>query len=148
MKEVPDIMLLCVGAVKDRHIAALIDRYLARLRREARIEVREIADSNPKAEEERLCGIIDKTSGRFFALSEEGRSLTSTGLASLLKTVHRRIVFIVGGPGGLSRRVKEKAGEVLSLSSFTFTHEIARLLLIEQLYRGCSILRHGSYHKW
>lgn len=140
-------MLLCVGAIKNRHIAALVDRYLARLRHEARIEIREIKDSGRTAEGERISGLLDKINGRHFALSEDGRSLTSPGLALLLETVHQRAVFIVGGPDGLSERIKEKADEVLSLSSFTFTHEIARLLLVEQLYRACSILHRGSYHK-
>ena len=147
VKAIPDIMLLCVGAVKDRHIAALIDRFLSRLRHEARIEVREIRDSNRTAEGEQLSGLLDKINGYSFALSEEGRSLTSLRFASLFETVHQRMVFIVGGPDGLSERIKDRADEVLSLSSFTFTHEIARLLLVEQLYRSCTILHHGSYHK-
>ena len=80
-------------------------------------------------------------------MSEEGRHLTSRQLASTIETLNRKIIFVVGGPGGLSGPAKKKCDEVISLSSFTFTHEIARLLLVEQLYRACSILHSRPYHK-
>ncbi|MBN1576379.1 MAG: 23S rRNA (pseudouridine(1915)-N(3))-methyltransferase RlmH [Chitinispirillaceae bacterium] len=144
---VPDITLLCVGAVKDRHCAALVDMYLKRLRHEARIEIREIGDGNRHTEGERIAGLLDRIDGRSFALSEDGRVLTSRRFASRLETINRKIIFIVGGPDGLSERIKKRADEVLSLSPLTFTHEIARLLLVEQIYRACSILHHRRYHR-
>ncbi len=147
MKAVPDILLICVGPIKDRNIGAITERYLERLRYEARVETREILDSGKRVEGERIIKLIDKTGGASLALSEEGRPLTSAGLASLLETIQRKIIFIVGGPEGLSEGVKKRADQVISLSSFTFTHEMARMLLVEQLYRACSILHGGKYHK-
>ncbi|MBN1306326.1 MAG: 23S rRNA (pseudouridine(1915)-N(3))-methyltransferase RlmH [Chitinispirillaceae bacterium] len=144
---IPDITLLCIGAMKDPHCAALVEMYLKRLRHEARVEIREIRCGNPQSEGERMAGLLDRIDGRSFALSEEGRVLTSRRFASLLETINRKIIFIVGGPDGLSERIKKRADEVLSLSPLTFTHEIARLLLIEQLYRACSILHHRRYHR-
>ena len=144
---IPDITLLCVGAMKDRHCAALVEMYLKRLRHEARVEIREISAGNRHTEGERIAGFLDRIHGRSFALSEEGCVFTSRRFASRFETINRKIIFIVGGPDGLCERIKKRADEVLSLSPLTFTHEIARLLLIEQIYRACSILHHRRYHR-
>ena len=79
-------------------------------------------------------------------LSEEGREFTSTAFASVLGNFNRKVVFVIGGPYGLDPAVKARAELLWSLSKLTFTHEIARFLLFEQLFRACSILRGGSYH--
>ncbi len=144
---IPDITLICVGSLKNRHLAELTAMYLTRLNHEARIAIREIKDSIPKMEDEKIKRLLDKLDGYSFALSEEGRTYGSRQFASRLQVITGKIIFIIGGPEGLSDRVKKGANEVLSLSSFTFTHEMARMLLIEQLYRTCSILHNRSYHK-
>ena len=84
------------------------------------------------------------------ALDEQGQSLTSEGVADFL---HQHmlngtpeITLVIGGPYGLSPEVRNRADRLLSLSAMTLTHQMARLLLLEQLYRGCTILRNEPYH--
>ena len=79
-------------------------------------------------------------------LSEEGRQFTSTEFAAKLGSFDRKIVFVIGGPCGLAPEVKQRADLLWSLSKLTFTHELARLLLMEQLFRATNILHGGSYH--
>ena len=64
----------------------------------------------------------------------------------MLGNFNRKVVFVIGGPYGLDPAVKARAELLWSLSKLTFTHEIARFLLFEQLFRASSILRGGSYH--
>ena len=84
------------------------------------------------------------------ALDEHGKSLTSEGLSNLLAqradSGTKRLVFLIGGAYGLDSAVLEKAKFQWSLSSLTFPHQLVRLLLAEQLYRACTILRNEKYH--
>ncbi len=84
------------------------------------------------------------------ALDERGRDYSSEKLADLLGQHMLQgtgeLVFVIGGAYGLSRAVKERANLLLSLSALTLTHQMARLLLLEQLYRGFTILRNEPYH--
>ncbi len=84
-------------------------------------------------------------------LDEKGKLFTSEGLASFLDKFYRaqgkEIVFILGGPLGLAEELKKEGDLLLSLSSLTLTHGLARILLLEQIYRAFSILRGEPYHK-
>ncbi|PLX89494.1 MAG: 23S rRNA (pseudouridine(1915)-N(3))-methyltransferase RlmH [Desulfuromonas sp.] len=96
--------------------------------------------------------ILDKISAQDFAvvLDETGRQLTSVQLADTLgeKMLHgaQPWCLIIGGPYGLDPQVKQRANLMLSLSKLTLTHQMARLFLLEQLYRGSTILRNEPYH--
>ena len=79
-------------------------------------------------------------------LSEEGKLFTTVRFAEFLKNCDTRVVFVVGGPFGLSPEVKTRADMLWSLSPLTFTHELARLLLVEQLYRALNFNSGGGYH--
>ena len=83
-------------------------------------------------------------------LDERGRELTSRELAAWLErkmqTVARRLVLLVGGPYGFAPRIYEAAQGSLSLSRLTFSHQMVRLFLVEQLYRACTIIRGEPYH--
>ncbi len=85
------------------------------------------------------------------ALDRSGRQLDSDGLAAMLQQWQeqnrRTVTFIIGGALGLSREVVSAADLVLSLSLMTFTHEMARLILLEQVYRAFTILAGSKYHK-
>jgi 23S rRNA (pseudouridine1915-N3)-methyltransferase len=84
------------------------------------------------------------------ALDERGKSLTSTGLAEFMEARaqegNRNLIFLIGGAYGLDEQVLRKANFCWSLSSLTFPHQLVRLILCEQLYRACSILRNEKYH--
>lgn len=144
---VPDITIICVGALKDRHITSIAEMYLTRLRHEARMTIHEIRDGTPEKEGVRIAGLVEKAGGYSFALSEEGKTYSSRKFAARLGAITGKMTFIIGGASGLSDRVKKEADELFSLSPLTFTHEIARMLLFEQIYRAISILHNRAYHK-
>jgi len=83
-------------------------------------------------------------------LDERGISVDSIAfselLASLFRSSSKRIVFVIGGPYGLHNDLRKRANKILSLSDLTFSHQLVRLLFIEQLYRGLSILAGLPYH--
>jgi 23S rRNA (pseudouridine1915-N3)-methyltransferase len=84
------------------------------------------------------------------ALDQKGRGLSSEQLAALMQDHMLRSIpewtLLVGGPYGLSEALRQRADLVLSLSAMTLTHQMARLLLLEQLYRCCTIIRNEPYH--
>lgn len=143
----PDIVLVCVGSIKNRHCAAMTEDFLQRLGHEARFELIEIKDRNKADEGSRICTLIGKYRGTVFALGEEGTQYSSRALSTVLAQTPQKIIFIIGGPDGLSDEVKHRANKLLSLSPMTLTHEMARLFLAEQLYRSCTILHNRAYHR-
>ncbi|MFI5151741.1 MAG: 23S rRNA (pseudouridine(1915)-N(3))-methyltransferase RlmH [Chitinophagales bacterium] len=84
------------------------------------------------------------------ALDERGKTMNSEGLAKCLDTrmnkSTKKIIFLIGGAFGLDMRVLDKANFIWSLSTLTFPHQLVRLILAEQLYRACTILRNEKYH--
>jgi len=85
-----------------------------------------------------------------FVLDRLGKPFDSEGLAARidqLSVSNSQLTFIIGGPLGLSKEIYKKAHEILSLSSLTFTHEMSRLILLEQLYRSFTIINNEKYHK-
>ena len=81
-------------------------------------------------------------------LSEEGKIYNSYDFASLLINFkNQRIAFLVGGADGISSEIKSQSNLILSLSRLTFPHELARLILIEQIYRAVSISQNSPYHR-
>ena len=106
-----------------------------------------IKDSNTKKESLKILNHLKSDNGFYIALSEEAARITSKGLALLLKSRSEKITFIIGGPDDLSESVKEAADMTLSLSPLTFTHEMAKAFLLEQIYRAISILNNRQYHK-
>jgi len=99
-------------------------------------------------EKKELLCIADK--GFIIALSEEGEQFSSIGFARLIKKIaleNKEIVFVIGGPDGLPNQIKAKADLIVSLSKMTFTHEMALLFLVEQIYRAMSIIKNKKYHR-
>jgi 23S rRNA (pseudouridine1915-N3)-methyltransferase len=85
-----------------------------------------------------------------FALDRRGKPYDSKGLAVRLEDLsmgHPRFAFVIGGPLGLARNALERAQETLSLSPLTFTHEMSRLILLEQVYRALTLIQGKKYHK-
>lgn len=141
------IKILVVGKLKDRAIQAHCDEFAKWLTPYAKLEVVELPDSTVAKEGAAILRALERERGSaLVALSEEGREFSSTGFAQLLGRFDRKVVFVVGGPYGLAPEVKQKADLLWSLSKLTFTHELARLLLFEQLFRAVNILHGGSYH--
>jgi len=144
MLNISHYKIIAIGKIKKRWIQEGIEMYLKRL---PGLEVIEVKDNNQKKEELTIKEIISKNE-ILVTLNENGQSFTSKQLATkLLNSHNQNIIFVIGGASGLSPSLNNFASWQLSLSPLTFPHEIARLLLIEQLYRAKTITQGGPYHK-
>lgn len=155
-----NVRILAVGAVKGT-LAVPVEEYQERARRYWRLETEEVpaglgrsrkadAGSVKAAEEERLLERIPENA-RVLALTREGKGMGSRALARTLEEMTVRSVpqaiFVIGGAFGLGDGVLRRADLRISLSPMTLPHELARLVLAEQLYRAGTILRNEPYHK-
>ena len=144
MLSISHYKIIAIGKIKKQWIQSGIEMYLNRL---PGLKVIEIKDSTQVKEEYTIKEIIKRTE-TLVTLNENANSFTSKQLAEkLLNSHNQNITFAIGGPTGLSPSLNNSAAWQLSLSPLTFPHEIARLLLIEQLYRANNIAQGGSYHK-
>jgi|SRR3989338_2894518 len=136
--------LIVVGKLKEAHYKEACQEYLKRLQKYASVEVIEIKDEGKEKEAEK---ILAKCNNAFVVvLTEEGKQFTSLQFASFIQKRESDIVFILGGPYGLSDQVKKKANLLLSLSAMTLPHELCRVVFLEQLYRAYTILKNEKYH--
>lgn len=140
----PKVKIIAVGKVKKGWLKDGISLYAQRL---PEIEFLEIKDTDPATEAQKVIESL-KTYDKLVVLSEDGQHFDSVAFGHWLgQEASGTLVFFIGGPTGVSHELKQKAYQVLSLSAMTFPHELARLLLLEQLYRGKTILQGGRYHK-
>jgi 23S rRNA (pseudouridine1915-N3)-methyltransferase len=144
MLNISHYKIIAIGKIRKRWIQEGIEMYLKRL---PGLEVIEVKDNNQTKEEHTIKGIISKNK-ILVTLNENGQSFTSKQLAKkLINSNNQKIIFVIGGASGLSSSLNNSASWQLSLSPLTFPHEIARLLLIEQLYRAKTITQGSPYHK-
>ena len=143
-----------VGKTRDRNWAALQKEYLERLSHYVKFDIAEIKDgAGPRQVELEGNEILSALNQSTFVvlLDVKGRHLSSHDLAAEIEGWQNRGVrdvnFIVGGAKGVSSGVAERANLALSLSFLTFTHEMARVALIEQLYRAFTIIKGFPYQK-
>jgi len=154
-----NIRVLSIRKNTDAHVSALEAEYLKRLRPFFTLRVENIRQTYKSAAspEEILRAeavMIEKrlADNEFLiALHESGKEYTSPGLSAWLEkqkyTGARQITFLIGGPYGIHKSILGRANQTFSLSKLTLTHEHARLILLEQLYRAADIARGGKYHK-
>lgn len=153
------INLLCIGKTDDKEITSLINYYLKRLPKHWNFEITEIpdvknsrnlsADLLKKEEAKLFMNYIDRTDF-VLILDEKGKQFTSrefshkidTWMNSSVKKVH----LLIGGAYGFSDDIYTRANEKISLSKMTFTHQMIRLFIVEQLYRADQILQGKPYH--
>jgi len=140
--------VIAVGKMKNRSLAALCDDFCKRLKRQGNFELIELKDGDVESEGQRILeALVKRSDAKIYAMAEEGKTRSSQKLAEELYALQGRpAVFIIGGAYGLSNAVKAQADELFALSPLTFTHEIARMLLCEQLYRAVSIQTGSKYH--
>jgi 23S rRNA (pseudouridine1915-N3)-methyltransferase len=141
---------LWVGKTKDKNWRALETEYLARLSHFVRCEIVEIKDANKAIEGKRILDNLNQSS--FVCLLDvKGRSVSSHDLAKQVENWQNRglkeITFIIGGAEGIASEVVERADYSLSLSFLTFTHEMARVVMLEQIYRAFTIIKGFPYQK-
>lgn len=126
--------------------AALINHYAKQMKNLKIVE----GDIRPADQNKEGDFLLKATEGMYrIILDENGKSYTSEDFAKKVKKWmdHGKIAFLIGGADGHSKAVKAAADEALSLSDLTFPHKLARVLLVEQLYRAESILKNHPYHK-
>lgn len=141
------IKIIVVGKPKDKVLGTKSAEFLSRCGAYGKIECVELPDSDVAKEGKALLKELDKEKNSFlFVLSEEGKLFSTAQFAQRIAAVDRKIVFIIGGPFGIAPEVKAQADILWSLSPLTFTHEMARFLLCEQLYRALNFNAGGAYH--
>lgn len=154
--------LICMGRLKEKYWRDAAAEYEKRLSRYTKFETIELndlpepANSSPAIEaqikEKEGAAILAKIrpDDAVIALCIDGRQLDSVKLSTRLTQLQdsgRRVVFVIGGSLGLSDAVIARANEKLSFSPMTFPHQLARIMLLEQVYRGCKIAAGERYHK-
>jgi 23S rRNA (pseudouridine1915-N3)-methyltransferase len=154
------IHLVFVGRTAFHDIESAIDRYVKRLVHYCRVEIHYVKAEKIGAgvgdqgvrdrEGERILKLTGRE-GHLIILDQRGRELDSTGLSKLVERLIVSAVsdvwMIVGGPVGVADKLLEGAREVLSLSKMTFPHDLARLMLVEQLYRAFTIMKGEPYNR-
>jgi 23S rRNA (pseudouridine1915-N3)-methyltransferase len=152
------LLVAAVGKIKEKHWQAAQADYVKRLNRYTDFQLVEVKDAMgrtvPEAvarqrEGEQLLQAVGDMH-RLIALSPEGKQMSSPELAEFLQkevVTYGRLAFFIGGPLGFSDEVLTTCHLQLSLSLLTFPHEMARIILLEQLYRACTILSGEKYHK-
>lgn len=150
------VVIAAVGKPRNAALAAAIEEYEQRAARYWPLEVREVKEESARSaaevvkerEGERL---LERTTGAaVIACDERGSAMTSREFAAFLQSARERardVAFVIGGAYGLADSVRSTAQKRLALAPWTLPHELARLVLAEQLYRAGTIVRGEPYHK-
>lgn len=138
--------LVVVGKIKDPHYQAKINEFLTRLNAFGKVELVELRDDSVEKESSAILKALENEKGWVIVLDERGENITSVELAGKLNGCDRKIVLVIGGAFGFTDEVRKRADYLLALSKFTVTHEMARLIAVEQLYRACTIIAGKKYH--
>ncbi len=154
-----NITTICIGKTDEKAIELLLQKYENRLPSHINYQRIEIPDlknrknlseiQQKEKEGELILGKIQSTDF-VIILDEKGKQPTSKQLADLIQQYMnqavRNLVFVIGGPYGFSEAVYSRGNQKMALSNMTFTHQMVRLFLTEQLYRGFTILQGKPYH--
>ncbi|CAA0143663.1 23S rRNA (pseudouridine(1915)-N(3))-methyltransferase RlmH [Tenacibaculum maritimum] len=153
------IKLLAIGKTDDKNLIQLIDTYQKRLKHYIKFELEIIPDiknaknlSSPQQREKEGELILSKiqNTDQLVLLDDKGKDFTSIGFSEYLQKKMnsgiKQLVLVIGGPYGFSDAVYKKATGKISLSRMTFSHQMIRLFIVEQLYRGFTILKNEPYH--
>ena len=144
------INLIVVGKLKEKFLVDGVAEYLKRLKKFSTVEVREISECRTLEEEgQKILSLVPQNSW-LCVLDVSGTALTSEDFAKKIAALNlsgvSNLTFAIGGAFGLSDELKRAASFRLSLSEMTLTHQMARLVLVEQIYRAFKINRHEPYH--
>jgi 23S rRNA (pseudouridine1915-N3)-methyltransferase len=153
------IKLIAIGKTDSKELQLLIDTYIGRLKHYIKFELciipdiknsKNFSEDQQKIKEGELILKELKPTDQVIILDEKGKEYTSVGFSEFLQKKMnsgcKQLVLIIGGPYGFSEEVRKKAISKISFSKMTFSHQMIRLFVVEQLYRGFSILRNEPYH--
>ena len=150
--------LILVSKTTDKHLMAGINDYLERISHYMPFEItvipelkntKNMTEEQQKGREGELILQKLQPSDTVVLLDEHGKQFRSVEFADWLQkkqNTARRLVFVIGGPYGFSEAVYARANEQISLSKMTFSHQMVRLLFVEQIYRACTIIKGEPYH--
>ncbi len=153
------IGLILVGKTVNKHFVELIDDYAGRVKHYVGFDItvipelkntKNLSTDQQKQQEGEL--ILKQLQGgdHVVLLDEHGKEFRSVEFSKWveqkMQTVSKRLVFVIGGPYGFSQDVYARANEKMSLSKMTFSHQMVRLIFVEQLYRAMTIMRGEPYH--
>jgi 23S rRNA (pseudouridine1915-N3)-methyltransferase len=154
-----NIRLLAIGKTDNKDLQSLIDDYTKRLSFYIKFDleiipdiknVKNLSEAQQKEKEGELILAKIGPTDQLILLDENGKTFSSVGFSDYLQKKMnagiKTLVFVIGGPYGFSETVYQKAQGKVSLSEMTFSHQMVRLFVIEQLYRGFTILRNEPYH--
>ena len=154
-----ECVLLCVGKTDQAELKQLIELYQNRLKHYTKFSLvviddiknsKNLSEKQQKEVEGRALEKQFKAGDRIILLDENGKSFSSVAFSDWINRQQisgvKRLVFIIGGPYGLSADIYARAQQKISLSSMTFSHQMVRLFFVEQLYRAHSILKNEPYH--
>lgn len=157
------IAICAVGKLKEAYFRGAAQEYMKRLSRYCKLELIELEDlpAPERLSDAQRMQIVEKEGAHILsrlmprdyviALAIGGKRYTSEALSSALRDLERggyaRIVFLIGGSLGLSKACLARSDIKLSLSDMTLPHQLARIVMLEQLYRGYKIMKNESYHK-
>ncbi len=158
-----NIKIICVGKLKEKYLVDAVKEYEKRLKVMCKLEILELSEhklpDNPSESEISKCilvegdAILKKIGDREYIIPMciEGEQISSEKLAENINNIgldgFSKITFVIGGSYGLSLDVKNRAKFKLSMSKMTFPHQLARVMLLEQIYRAFSINANTKYHK-
>jgi 23S rRNA (pseudouridine1915-N3)-methyltransferase len=153
------IKLLAVGKTDDKNLNQLIDLYQNRLKHYVKFEmdiipdiknVKNLSEAQQKEKEGDLILSKLQNTDQLILLDDKGKQYTSIEFSNFLQKKMnsgiKQLVLVIGGPYGFSDAVYKKANGKISLSKMTFSHQMIRLFIVEQIYRGFTILRNEPYH--
>lgn len=154
-----NIKLLTIGKTDNKNLQSLIDEYTKRLSFYVKFDVeiipdiknvKNLSEAQQKEKEGELILSKITSTDHLILLDENGKTFSSIGFSELLQKKMnagiKTLVFVIGGPYGFSETVYKNAIGKISLSEMTFSHQMVRLFIIEQIYRGFTILRNEPYH--
>ncbi len=154
-----NIRLIAIGKTDNKDLQSLIDDYTKRLSFYVKFDldiipdiknVKNLSEAQQKEKEGELILAKIGPTDQLILMDENGKTYSSVGFSDYLQkkmnTGIKTLVFVIGGPYGFSETVYQKAQGKVSLSEMTFSHQMVRLFVIEQLYRGFTILRNEPYH--
>ena len=140
------IKIVVVGKVKENTFENRVTEYVKWVNKDIPVELITLKDGKPKDVELKQ---LSHLSQNIFSvcLSEEGNQVSSGEFSKLIYKQTRDIVFLIGGPNGHSESIRKKTDYLLSFSKMTFPHEMALMVLTEQLFRAVSIKKGSKYHR-
>ena len=158
-----NVKFICVGKMREKFYIDAFEEYRKRLQAYCRLELVEITEQrlNDRPAEKEITAALEREGQEILktvpadaylvALCVEGKQMPSEGMAELIAARENsgkpKLCFVIGGSFGLSPTVKARADKKLSMSRMTFPHHLARVMLIEQVYRGFKINEGSQYHK-